>query len=226
MKHKELASKKDIENLRNSLLNWGKKNCRKYPWRDTSNTFHFLIAEMLLQRTNADQVLPVYTRFVEKYSTPEDIANARLEVLEKELFSLGLKYRSTYLKKLSQYILDNFDGITPETRDALKELPGVSEYKAGAILAIVFNQPEWFVDTNVVRIFKMYFGYQISKEGRRDKIIVETSKIFMNTADAKLAALAILDYPALICKPKPLCGDCIVSVNCAYNNTNYQLLPK
>ena len=81
----------------------------------------------------------------------------------------------------------------------MKKLPGVGDYVAGAILSIAYLQKEWVVDSNIVRMFKRYFGIQTSEEGRRDKHIIELSKKYVSCKNPLDANLAILDFAALIC---------------------------
>ena len=103
----------------------------------------------------------------------------------------------------------------PITREELKALPGVGEYIAGAVLSIAFNQKAWIVDSNIVRIFKRYFGVEISKEGRRDRHIIEMAKIYVSTKRPREANLAIIDFAALVCTPrKPNHEECPLKDRC------------
>lgn len=103
------------------------------------------------------------------------------------------------------------------TRKVLLTLPGVGDYVAGAVLSICFNKKEWIVDSNIVRMYKRYFGVKTSKEGRRDKHIIEISKIYVDCRNPRTANLAILDFSALVCTPRnPKCLNCILSHNCHF----------
>ena len=62
--------------LRISLITWWKAHGRSFPWRLATNPFHILMAEMMLRRTQARQVVPVYARFVEQYPDAQALANA------------------------------------------------------------------------------------------------------------------------------------------------------
>ncbi len=105
----------------------------------------------------------------------------------------------------------------PASRKELTSLPGVGEYVAGAVLSIAYGRNEWLVDSNIVRIFKRYFGVNTSKEGRRDKHIIEIAKIYASGIDPGRATMGILDITALICRPgKPLCVNCPLIAGCHY----------
>jgi A/G-specific adenine glycosylase len=177
----------------------------------------FRVAEMMLQRTKADQVQPVYLNFFSNFKTPSDVANTNMRKLNRILYPLGLRWRIKRFKEVSESIVKNFGGKVPESRDEISKLPGVGDYVAGIVLSIAFNKKECIVDSNVVRAFKRYFGISTSKEGRLDKHVID---IAMTYADCKYpgkASLALLDFAALICMPrKPEHEQCPLAGSCHY----------
>ena len=196
---------------------WFRKNKRDYPWRKTRNPFRILIAEMMLQRTKADQVLNVYNKFFSEFNSPEKVAHTGLRKIREILYPIGLKWRAKNFKSVCILLIKNFNGEIPDTRTKLIRLPGVGEYVAGMILSTAFNKSEWVVDSNIVRLFKRYFGIPTSKEGRRDKHIVELAKVYVTTGRPKEANLALLDFAALICVPRnPKCIRCPLFKTCRY----------
>lgn len=207
----------EIEKFRGTLLRWFKKNKRDYPWRNTINPFRVLIAEMMLQRTKADQVVTVYKKFFMEFKKPSDVTHVTMRKLNRLLYPLGLKWRIKRFKEVSQELINNFNGKVPQKRDEILTLPGVGEYVAGIVLSIAFNKKEWIVDSNVVRVVKRYFGISTSKEGRRDKHVIELAKKYVNSANPKNANLALLDFAALICTPRsPKHNECPLSKNCRF----------
>ena len=205
----------DISGFRKPIIRWFRKNGRRYPWRDTEDPFKILIAEMMLQRTKADQVVPVYHNFFSKFKTPSDVAGAKMRNLNQILYPLGLRWRIKRFKEVSRTILRQFGGRVPETRDEISRLPGVGDYVAGIVLSIAFNKQEWIVDSNVVRVFKRYFGLSTSKEGRRDKHVVSIAKVYGHCKNPREVNLALLDFAALICTPlRPKHEGCPLSQNC------------
>ena len=87
----------------------------------------------------------------------------------------------------------------------------------GIVLSLAFDKNEWVVDSNVVRVFKRYFGMQTTKEGRRDSHIIATAKLFSSENNAKEANLGLVDFGAIICLPKkPICSECILKHGCEY----------
>jgi A/G-specific adenine glycosylase len=191
---------------------------RHYPWRTTEDAFKVLIAEMMLRRTKADQVQNVYNELFKKYQSINSLASAADEKLVEILYPLGLHWRTSSFKKVAQAIKDKFNGSVPSQREELVTLPGVGEYVAGAVLSFAFNKKEWIVDANIVRFFKRYYGLKTTKEGRRDKHIIEIAKIYCSSTVPRKANLAILDFTSLICKPnKPNCSMCPISGNCKHS---------
>ena len=211
----------EVESFRQKILDWFYKYGRDYPWRNTGDPFKVLIAEIMLRRTKADQVKPVYTALFDRYPSVESLAGASDEQLERILYPLGLKWRSPAFKLVAREIREKYNCRVPETREKLTGLLGVGDYVAGAVLTIAYEKPEWMVDSNIVRLFKRYFGVDTSKEGRRDKHIIEMAKTYVRGEDPRGATLALVDFPALICTPiNPKCQICPVETNCKFHLEN------
>ena len=83
-----------------ALRRWGRKNYRDLPWRDAPTLWQALVAEVLLQRTRAGQVIPVYKRFLEEYPTPASLGEASEDDVYKLVRSLGLRWRAPLLHRL------------------------------------------------------------------------------------------------------------------------------
>ena len=214
---KDIPSKQSISFFRKKLLQWYPKNRRMYPWRETSDPFRVLIAEVMLRRTRADQVKQVYQELFSKYSDVSSLASAKEKKLEKILCHLGLNWRIPVFSQIARELRDRYKCIVPDSRDELKSLPGVGDYVAGAVLSIAFGQNEWIVDSNIVRVFKHYFGIETSKEGRRDRHVIEIARGYSSGRKPRKANLAILDFSALVCSPrKPHCYRCTLRNKCRY----------
>ncbi|MDP2920635.1 MAG: DNA glycosylase [Dehalococcoidia bacterium] len=214
---KDVPPVDQIHELRSRLLEWFRNSARDYPWRRTNDPFRVLIAEIMLRRTKADQVVPVFSKLFDRYPDIGSIAEAEDEELEKILYPLGLKWRSPAFKLVAKEIKEKYDSQVPMNREELTKLSGVGEYVAGAVLSIAFGKPEWIVDSNIVRLFQRYFGMVTSKEGRRDKHVIETVKTYVKGVDPRSANLALVDFSALICTPRaPLHNMCSVKTVCSY----------
>ena len=210
-----LPSVQCMNHFRETIVRWYEKNGREYPWRKTSDPFKVLIAEIMLRRTKADQVKEVYADLFKKYPDIQSIAEANQEELEQILYPLGLKWRNPAFQSVAREIIGKYDSKVPQTREQLTTLPGVGDYVAGAVLSIGYGKTEWIVDANIVRLLKRYFGVGVSREGRRDKHIIEMAKMYVSYVDSRKANLAILDFAALVCIPSnPKCGECPLIEGC------------
>ena len=198
----DIPSVEDIRIFRDKIIRWFDKNGRDYPWRESRDPFKVLMAEMMLRRTKADQVKAVYKQLFTEYPDVEAIAEAEDEKLEKILYPLGLRWRTPAFSLVAREVRGTYQCKTPETREELTKLPGVGDYVAGAVLSIAYGKSEWIVDSNIVRLFKRYFGIETSKEGRRDKHVIEMAKIYVSAKEPRKANLALLDFAALVWTPR------------------------
>jgi len=203
--------------IRHKLFLWHKKNYRDFPWRHTKDPYKIMIAEFMLHRTKAEQVVPVYLEFIRKYPDIETLTRANFKDIKKVTEHLGLHWRAKHFSEAAKYIIENHNGKFPEDYDKLRKIPGVGEYVTGAILTVCFNKPVPVVDSNIARFINRYFGLNLSGEIRRKKKIVELSaKLFEYKNPGKLL-FSIVDFTSLICKPmKPLCAKCILKNKCNY----------
>jgi len=164
--------------VQDNLCEFYKKKGRDFPWRHTSDPYAVMIAEFMLQRTKAEQVVPVYKDFMKKYPDIASLSQASLYEIKNILYSLGLHWRAHHFLKSARYIISHLKGKFSAERNELLKIPGVGDYVAGAVLSIAYGKKEWIVDSNIVRLFKRYFGTLTSKEGRRDKHVIEMAGMY------------------------------------------------
>ena len=119
------------------------------------NAFELLIAVVLSAQTTDKSVNQVTPVLFQKYPTPEALANASLEDLEQSLKRIGLyRNKAKNVKRLSQELVERFDGHVPQTREELTSLPGVGRKTANVVLSDAFGVPALAVDTHVERVSK------------------------------------------------------------------------
>ncbi|MBS3944183.1 MAG: hypothetical protein KGZ42_01685 [Melioribacter sp.] len=169
----------------------------------------------MLQRTKAEQVEPVYKKFISQYPGISALSKAKLITIRKLTSSLGLHWRATNFLYASKYISNNYNGRFPKTRKELLNIPGIGDYVAGAIMAVCYNNADYVIDSNIARFINRYYGFKLSGEIRRKKIIIDTSKKLFRVKDQRKFLFALLDFTALICKPiKPNCNICPIKKGC------------
>lgn len=169
----------------------------------------------MLQRTKANQVMAVYSSFLERFPTPSTLAAAKLEDVEYFFRRLGLFWRAEKMKALGDMLVTNFNSQIPDNREELVSLPGVGEYAANAVLASVYGKNVAAVDANVCRVIGRLFGMEARGEARRDPKFREVAQGMMPKSMAKEFNWAMIDLAALIClSQKPKCQICPLSNFC------------
>lgn len=203
--------------LRRKLINWQKDNYRDFPWRHTKDPYKIMIAEFMLHRTRADQVVPVYHDFIKKYPDVDSLADADPVEVSNVTKNLGLHWRGKHFVNSALFIRNNFRSKIPNSRDKLLSVPGIGDYVAGAILTVVFNKKEWVVDSNIARFLNRFYGLNLKGEIRRKRRLIEISKRLYQTTSSEQLTFALLDFTAIVCKPvKPMCCSCTVKIKCNY----------
>jgi A/G-specific adenine glycosylase len=207
----------------NGLLEWWSKNLKKYPWREEwvrADPYRILIAETMLQRTKAEQVINVYTDFLKEFPTLQSLASATLESVEKYFRKLGITYRSARLLETARYIVEKAGGQIPRSREELLSIPGVGEYIADAIRVFAFGEHALAIDANVARVAARYFGLEIRGEARRDPQVKKVLAAVLEVVPRGKAAefnWALIDFAANVCSSrKPKCNKCSLRESCAY----------
>lgn len=196
-----------VEEIRARLLAWGKMNYRSFPWRNPGSAWNGLIAELLLQRTRAQNVIPVYERFIRLYPTPERLAWASVEEVEEVIYPLGLRWRAPLLRALAREIVEI--GSIPVLYEDLIRLPGVGPYAAAAWLSLHNDVRSAIVDSNVVRWICRMIDRPCDAETRRKKWLKDLADRLTPDSYVQEYNYAVLDFTMTICTPGvPRCEDC------------------
>lgn len=207
----------ELKQLRERLLAWFDQHGRNYPWRETSDPYRILVAEVLLHRTRAEQVVPVYEKFIRRFPDPESLARAERGEVMKILHPLGLHWRSALIHEMAREIVRRGGVIQPDP-EWLRSLPGVSDYIAGAVLSFAFRKPAPILDTNTVRILARLHGLPVTDGSRRSRKFRQLYEELMDPGHPDRFNQAMLDLGALVCRPTgPRCGECPLAQWCSYH---------
>jgi A/G-specific adenine glycosylase len=213
MDNEELELQQDF--FINELLKWHKENRRTFPWRQQRNPFKVLVAEIMLQRTRAEQVVVAYQAFMEKFPSIEAVVSAKVEDVKEILKPLGLHHRIPRFITLFKELFEKYNGNIPSEFEDLLKLPGIGKYIASAVLCFGFGKSVPIVDANVVRVFRRYFGIHLSKKRpHTDPAIWNLASEIVGKGNAVEINEAILDFASLICTPKPKCDKCPIRAMC------------
>ncbi|MEQ2528642.1 endonuclease III [Bacillaceae bacterium CLA-AA-H227] len=122
---------------------------------DHSNPFELVIAVALSAQCTDVLVNKVTKSLFQKYKTPEDYLSVPIEELQNDIRSIGLyRNKAKNIQKLSQLLLDEYNGEVPRDRDELTNLPGVGRKTANVVVSVAFGVPAIAVDTHVERVSK------------------------------------------------------------------------
>ena len=211
-----------------NLLKWHRENPRPLPWSNGArNPYHIWLSEIIMQQTRIEQGTAYYLRFVQKYPTVRDLSEAPLDDIMHLWEGLGYYTRARNLHKAAKYIVENLNGIFPDSYDGLLSLPGIGPYSAAAISSFAFGHHHVVVDGNVKRLISRYAGIteSIDEPSTHEKIRTIAFD-FMKDASPDIFNQAIMNFGALVCKPKPLCNICPLNTKCfAYNNDMVSKIP-
>lgn len=198
------------------LIDWYAKNARDLPFRKTKDSYKIWISEIIFQQTRIQQGLEYYNRFIDRFPTVFDLANAHVDDVLLYWKGLGYYSRAINLHKAAQQIVDDFNGVFPNDYGDIIKLKGVGKYTASAIASICFGEAKPAVDGNLYRVLSRFFA---------DDFDISSSKAFSYFTDLALRMMpnneagsfnqAMMDLGSEICKPKaPLCGECPINNGC------------
>lgn len=198
------------------LRRWDEHHHRSFPWRETGDAFHILLAELMLRRTQARQVVPVFLEFTRRYPDVQTLANAKPAEVAQLLFPLGLSWRVPAFQNLAQVLLECYGGKVPSDYEALLTLPGVGEYVASAVSCFAFGQAIPIIDTNTVRVAGRLFAIPTDAESRRRRPVRRILSALLDREEPAVYHYALLDLAAQICTPAhPHCNVCPLAQCCA-----------
>lgn len=204
-----------IIEIQQRLIEWGRENYSDFPWRKTSNAFHVLIAETMLQRTRAEQVLSVYEAFVRRYPEIRDAAKEDPDRIRRLLEPLGLRWRTEKILELIGVLASRNEKI-PETGNELIKLPGVGLYVANAFLSMHKGVKASIIDRNAVRLWSRIFGFGTDSETHRKRWFIDLADRLTSKDQFKQFNHSVLDFTRMICRPKPVCSKCPLASYCKF----------
>ena len=138
--------------VRRALLAWYDANVRPLPWRRDHDPYRVWVAEVMLQQTRVDVVMPKFESFVRRFPDVAALARASEESVLAAWSGLGYYTRARSLHRAARELRER--GLTTFPRDAeiAARLPGVGRYTLGAVLSIAYDLPYTALDANVVRV--------------------------------------------------------------------------
>jgi A/G-specific adenine glycosylase len=202
--------------FRATLLAWYDEYGRDLPWRQTSDPYHILVSEIMLQQTQVDRVIPKYHEFLEKYPDVHTLADAETDDVKETWKPLGYNIRPVRLQMIAREVQAEYGGQIPDTPETLQQLKGIGKYTAGAVSCFGYNKAVPLVDTNVDRLLqRVFYGQNTSENTKESKQIWELAAQLVPQQQAFDYNQALMDFGALMCTArKPLCLLCPMHAFC------------
>ncbi|MGA9749777.1 MAG: A/G-specific adenine glycosylase [Nocardioides sp.] len=215
----------DLAALQRQVVAWYEEHARQLPWREPSaSPWAVMVSEFMLQQTPVVRVLPVWSTWLERWSTPAALAAETPGEAVRAWGRLGYPRRALRLHAAAREIVRRHDGEVPRHHADLLALPGIGDYTASAIAAFAFGDRHVVLDTNVRRVLaraRRGLEFPTVSISRAERDLAEE---LLPTDDAAAArwSVAVMELGALVCSAaSPRCADCPVREACAWRSAGY-----
>lgn len=199
------------------LLTWYRQNARVLPWRENTDPYRVWVSEIMLQQTRVDTVIPYYERFLRAFPDIPALAAAEQDRLLKHWEGLGYYSRVKNMQRAAQIICAEHGGVFPRDFKAVRALPGIGDYTAGAICSIAFEQKCAAVDGNVLRVISRLCASSVPISDPKLKAAVTQAltAVYPETGRGDFTQ-SLMELGAIVCLPggAPLCEKCPLSHLC------------
>jgi A/G-specific adenine glycosylase len=204
--------------LHRNLIAWFRRQGRDLPWRRTRDPYAVLVSEFMLQQTRVTAVLPYYARWMERFPDWKSLAEAGEEDVLRLWQGLGYYSRARNLHRLAREVVTNHGGILPNEEEKLRQLPGIGEYTAAAVLAFAHDRNAAVLDANVIRVLARWLDLTESVETTGGRKILREAALALapDGGSPREWHSAVMELGALLCVAgRPDCLLCPVRPDCA-----------
>jgi A/G-specific adenine glycosylase len=201
------------------LRAWYRVNARDLPWRRTRDPYHILVSELMLQQTQVSRVITKYAEFLDRFPTLEAVAASRPARVREAWNGLGYYARARNLQRLARTIVrDREPAGIPREPDALRKLPGIGAYTAGAVASFAYEHRAPLVDTNVARVLTRVFAPHVNPRthaGHKETWQIARAVLPRTGATTYVHNQALMELGALVCTARSrACSTCPVRSVC------------
>jgi A/G-specific adenine glycosylase len=190
-----------IHRFRRHLYRFFQEQGRQMPWRTTTDPYHILVSEIMLQQTQVERVALKYEPFMSAFPDVLCLARAPLRDIMARWQGLGYNRRALALQRIARLVVTDFDGRLPASVETLCTFPGIGAATAGALAAFAFNQPAVFIETNIRRVFLHCF--LPGKSEVRDREILPLVDQTLDRQQPRSWYYALMDYGAMLKRATP-----------------------
>ena len=211
-----LENAADIGAFQRKLLEWYRRHKRELSWRDSEDPYHVWVSEIMLQQTRVAQMGEYFERFVARFPTVRDLAEAGEGEVLKVWEGLGYYSRARNMHRAAQQVVEAGDGELPDTYAGLIALPGIGPYTAAAVSSIAFDRDHPVLDGNVTRVLCRLL--RIEEEPTRSAVktrLIGAAEKLLARGEAGDFNQGMMELGARVCKPQgPQCAACPVADLC------------
>ncbi len=198
----------DPAKLRPALLRWFRRHRRDLPWRRTRDPYAIWVSEAMLQQTRVATALRYYGRFLEEFPDVRTLAEASEDEVLAAWSGLGYYRRAYGLIAGARAVMERHGGRVPADLDALRALPGIGRYTAGAIASLAFGLRVPAVDGNARRVLARILGRR-GTDGAEEEALWELAARLVRREEPGEMNQALMELGALVCTPRsPRCPAC------------------
>jgi A/G-specific adenine glycosylase len=174
---------------------------RQLPWRATTDPYHILVSEIMLQQTQVERVALKYELFLHAFPDVWSLARAPLRDIMATWQGLGYNRRALALQRIARRLVADFQGRLPDSVDTLRTFPGIGEATAGSLAAFAFNQPVVFIETNIRRVF--IHSFFPGQNGVRDRELLPLVDQTLDRLQPRTWYYALMDYGTMLKRAGP-----------------------
>lgn len=207
----------ELYELRKPIVEWFRKEKRDLPWRNRVNAYRVWVSEIMLQQTRVEAVKPFFHRFMEELPDVKALAEAPEDKLLKLWEGLGYYNRVRNMQKAAQQIMEEYEGVFPQTYEEILGLTGIGSYTAGAIASFAFGISKPAVDGNVLRVLSRILASEedIMKASVKTKMEKWLEEVIPAESPSDFNQ-GLIELGAIVCVPngEPKCNCCPVAHIC------------
>ena len=203
-----------------AICAWFDANGRDLPWRRPgTSAWGVLVSEVMSQQTPMSRVIGPWHEWMNRWPTPDDLAEADSGEAVAAWGRLGYPRRALRLHSCAVTIATEHDGVVPNSYDELVALPGIGDYTASAVVSFAFGGRATVLDTNVRRLIaraESGIANCPTSVTRAERIVADA---LVPDEDARAAkwAVASMELGALVCTARsPQCEVCPIRDGCRW----------
>ena len=210
-----LPSAAEVRTIHEYLLAWYGRRARALPWRERPTPYGVLVAEFMLQQTQAERVAPRYREFLARFPDVAALARASAAEVLRAWSGLGYNVRARRLQEIARAVTAQYGGHVPEDMAALLALRGIGRYTAAAVACFAFGRQVATVDTNIRRVLQRVFVGPDATSRLAERALWALAERALPAGRAADWNQALMDLGATVCTARaPACPSCPLEGQC------------